>query len=62
MIFTSTSTVTYEECPKCQEPDIKTEHVFDEYGNPAHIEHCPNCGTSFVLVYYDCPNCPQEEL
>lgn len=41
---------------------VEIEHVLDEYGGPAHIEHCPICGTSFFFVVcYDCPHCKQVE-
>jgi len=50
-------TKTHEICPVCSE-NILIEHGCDERGStPLHLEHCPTCGDSIVIVAYDCPNC-----
>ena len=46
-------------CPCCQTENVLFEHGYDERGKeyPLHLERCPECGDSIVIVGYDCPHC-----
>lgn len=50
---------TRETCPCCLTEDILIEHGHEERGEEfsLHLEHCPECGESIVIVGYDCPEC-----
>lgn len=52
---------TRETCPVCQQSDIKIRHGADQNGNRLHDEDCSICGSSLVIVAYDCLDCPRGE-
>lgn len=51
--------VTYSECAKCGEEDIRIEHGSTESGSRAHYQHCPECGDEIVIVGWNCKACPE---
>jgi len=61
-IIILTGKVTYEDCPKCGEPEMEITHGRDEYDSPRHIEKCSECGESCPIVCYDCPDCRMPEV
>lgn len=59
--------VTYEDCPICQEPNMRIKHGYAE-GHPEHFLHleyckdeeCDNHDEPIVIVGYDCHTCLEQ--
>lgn len=53
--------ITYEKCPVCQTEGMKVEHGYkNPEDNFIHIEHCPECGTHYPVICYNCRHCEES--
>jgi len=67
-VFAPNGIITTEPCPVCQNPEQTVKHGIAEITNGdgtyreiglQHYCDCPECGPSWPIVCYDCPDCLQ---